>query len=221
MKKLMPAMIALMLVAGCHFKIHDGVQGSGARQTQKREVASFNSISVEGAFDIDVVGQQPASLEIEGDDNILPLVTTEVSNNVLRIKSLRAYSTKESVHLKITVPTLEGLTVSGAGRIDISNLKGDTFEIDAQGAPAVTASGEVKTVKIDASGAGKVDAHKLRAANAEVDAKGVVKVEVNATGQLNVTVSGPSHVVYEGNPNVNKTVHGPGSVEKKESKGPA
>ncbi|HLE61598.1 MAG TPA: hypothetical protein VI750_00600 [Pyrinomonadaceae bacterium] len=28
---------------------------------------------------------------------------------------------------------------------------------------------------------------------------------------------GPSHVVYEGDPKVNKTVHGPGSVEKKSS----
>jgi hypothetical protein len=34
-----------------------------------------------------------------------------------------------------------------------------------------------------------------------------------------VTVSGPSQVVYAGNPTVNKTIHGPGKVEKRESEG--
>ena len=74
-----------------------------------------------------------------------------------------------------------------------------------------------KVVDIGTSGAGKIDAHKLRASRAIVDSKGVSRVEVYATEELNVTVSGPSHVIYEGNPTINKTVHGPGSVEKRES----
>jgi hypothetical protein len=52
-----------------------------------------------------------------------------------------------------------------------------------------------------------------------VDSNGVSKVEVYAAEQLDVTVSGPSHVIYEGDPVVKQTVHGPGSVEKKESDG--
>jgi hypothetical protein len=32
---------------------------------------------------------------------------------------------------------------------------------------------------------------------------------------LDVTISGPSRVTYKGDPVVTKTVHGPGSVEKK------
>jgi hypothetical protein len=52
-----------------------------------------------------------------------------------------------------------------------------------------------------------------------VDSKGVSRVEVYATEQLDVTISGPSHVIYQGNAVVNKKVNGPGSVEKKESEG--
>ena len=66
---------------------------------------------------------------------------------------------------------------------------------------------------------GKIDTHKLHAARVEVDSKGVSTVEVYAGEQLDVTVSGPSHVIYQGNAVVNKTVNGPGSVEKKESEG--
>lgn len=101
----------------------------------------------------------------------------------------------------------------------MSGLKNEKFEIDASGAPAIKASGETRVLNIDASGAGKIDTHKLRAARVVVDSNGVSKVEVYAAEQLDVTVSGPSHVIYEGDPVVKQTVHGPGSVEKKESEG--
>jgi hypothetical protein len=187
---------------------------------QKRDIGPFTSIATEGAFEIVVVSQKPVSLEIEGDDNILPLVTTEVSNNVLHIKNVRGYSVHEPITLRISVPNLEGLSVSGAGKISISGLKNDKFEIDSNGAPTITVAGETGLIDIDTSGAAKIDAHKLRAAKGVVDSKGVSKVEVYANDQLDVTVSGPSHVIYQGDPKLTKTINGPGSVEKKES-GPA
>jgi len=219
MKKLLMLAVMLSLASGCHYTIHDRVAGSGKRQTQKREVASFNSISTAGAFDIEVVCQKPLGLEIEGDDNVLPLITTEVSNNVLHIKSARGYSVHDPVTLKISVPNLESLSASGAGKIVVSGVKSEKFEIDASGAPTIKVSGDTKVINIDASGAGKIDTHKLRAAQAVVKSKGVSRVEVFAADQLDVTVSGPSHVIYAGDPVVKQTVHGPGSVEKKLSEG--
>ena len=216
---LMSLLLLTSLVAGCHNGILNRVSGSGNREKQKRNVASFSSISYNGAFDVDIVCQQPVSLEIEGDDNILPLVGTEVSNNVLHIKSLRNYSASEPIKLKISVPNLEGIAVNGAGKIEVSGMKNEKFEIDANGAPTIRVSGETKLVDIDANGAGKIDTHKLRASKAIVDTKGVSKVDVYAADQLDVTVSGPSHVTYQGEPVVNKTINGPGSVEKKTSGG--
>ena len=218
MKKLALLIVLIALGAACHGMRH-GVSGSGKLLTEKRNVGSFNSISTEGAFDIEVVCQKPQDVEISGDDNILPLVTTEVSNNVLHVRNLRNYSTSQPLTLKISTPDLVGIHSSGAGTIEISGLKNDRFEIDVNGAPTIKASGETKALKIDTNGAGTVDTYKLRAARVEVESKGVSGVEVYAAEQLDVTVSGPSHVTYRGNPVVNKTVHGPGSVEKKESEG--
>ena len=218
MKKFALLLFLIALGAACH-GIHHGVLGSGKLLKEKRNVGSFNSISTEGAFDIEVVCQKPQEVEISGDDNILPLVSTEVSNNVLHVRTLRNYSTSEPLTLKIFAPDLVGIHSSGAGTIEVSGLKNERFEIDVNGAPTIKASGETKALKIDANGAGKIDTHKLRAALVEVDSKGVSGVEVYAAEQLDVTVSGPSHVIYRGNAVVNKTVHGPGSVEKKESEG--
>jgi hypothetical protein len=216
-KKLALLVVLISLAAGCH--LHHGTAGSGNIQKQKRVVGAFSSISIEGAFDIVIVCQKPQGLEIEGDGNVLPLITTDVSNNVLHIRNTRSYSTSDPITLKISVPDLEGISASGAGTIEISGMKNEKFAIKANGAPTIRASGETRSLNIDANGAAKIDTHKLRAAQVVVDSKGVAGVEVYAAQQLDVTVSGPSQVIYSGNAVVHKTVNGPGSVEKKETSG--
>ena len=219
MKKLSLLLLLLALLTGCHHRLHDEVRGSGNIQRETRAVNSFTSISTEGAFEIEVVCQKPQSVEIQGDDNILSLISTEVTNNILHVKSLRSYSVSEPVVLKISVADLVGISASGAGSVVVNGVKNEKFDIDANGAPSIRVSGETKTLSIDASGAGKIDTHKLRAPRVEVESKGVAKVEVYASEQLDVTVSGPSRVVYLGDPVVHQQIHGPGSVEKKVTEG--
>ena len=209
-------LLVVALAGGCHIKMHD-VVGSGVRQTQQRELPAFTSISMQGAFDIDVVCQKPQSFEIEGDDNLLPLITTEVRGNVLHIGTNKSFSVHEPIKIRIAAGNLEAISTNGAGSINVTGLKNDKFEIDANGATAFRVAGETKLIDIDTNGAGKIDAHKLRASRGVVDAKGVARVDVNVADQLDVTVSGPSHVTYQGDPVLNKTVHGPGSVDKKEA----
>jgi hypothetical protein len=217
-KKIALLAILIALGSGCN-SFHDEIAGSGKLQKEKREVGSFTSVSTEGAFDLQIVCQKPLNLEIEGDDNILPLVITEVSNNVLHIKSLRGYSVSEPITLRISVPNLEGISARGAGNIQVSGIANEKFNIDASGAPTIRAAGETRGLHIDASGAGKIDTHKLRAAQVVIDSKGVSNIDVHAGERLDVVVSGPSHVTYEGDAVVNKTVNGPGKVEKRESGG--
>ena len=208
-----------ILAAGCHHGMRAEVKGSGKRIMQKRQISAFTSISTEGAFAIEVTCQKDPSLEIEGDDNVLDLITADVSGNVLRLRNTKSYSTSEPVRIKITVPNLEGLSVSGAGQIAIKDVKNEKFEIDSNGAPNITVAGDTSVIDIDSNGAGKIDTHNLRAARAVVDSKGVSRIDLDVKEQLDVTVSGPSFVTYRGDPVVNKTIHGPGKVEKRSSEG--
>ena len=216
---LLAALLLTTMAFGCHHGLMSEVRGSGNRQKQKREVPAFSAISTEGAFHIEVVAQKTPSLEIEGDDNILPLVDTNVSNNVLKIKSNHTYSAGEPVVIRISVPNLESFTANGAGKLEVADLKNDRFELDINGAPAISVSGETKLLDLNTSGAGTIFANKLRATKAVVESKGVSRIELHVLEQLDVTVTGPSTVVYTGQPVVNKTIIGPGSVEKRESTG--
>lgn len=220
MKKLLILVVLLPLfVAGCHHGFGADVKGSGKRVTQKRDIGPFTSISTDGAFDIEVVCQKTLGLEIEADDNLIPLIETQVSGNTLHLRPTKNYSAEDPPKIKITVPNLEAFSANGAGKFQISGVNNDKLQVSLNGAPTLTASGTTKMIGVDTNGAAKVDTHNLRAAHAVVDSKGASTVDLGVADQLDVTVSGPSHVTYKGDPVVNKTVHGPGKVEKRADQG--
>ena len=205
-------LILPLLLSAC---IH-GVRGSGVRKTEQRDLHAFNSIDTSGAFDVEVTCQKPASFEIEADDNILPLVETEVRDGVLHVTTNKSYTSAGGIKLRINVPDLVSVKSTGAGKFNVSGVKNDKFEIQSMGAATVVASGQSKSVKISSTGAGKIDAHDLRASDADVSVTGAAGVDVYATDELDVTVSGAGRVTYSGNPKVNKKVSGAGQVIKKE-----
>jgi hypothetical protein len=220
MRKLALSLLLLPILAGgCHHSFGSRIRGSGKRELQKRNVGPFTSITTEGAFDIEITCQKDPSLEVEGDDNILSLVTSEASGNVLRLRRTSDYSVGEPVKFKISVPNLEGLSVSGAGHIEIKGMNNDKFELDSSGAPSISVAGNTKMLDIDTTGAAKIDTHSLHATRAVVDSKGVSKVDLDVVEQLDVTVSGPSLITYKGDPVVNKSINGPGKVERRGGEG--
>lgn len=208
---------ALAVLSGCHMNFGHGVTGSGNRKTEKRTLASFNAINTQGAFSIDVNNQKPASFEIETDDNILPLIQSEVRNDVLYLKAEKSYNSREDVVIHIGMPQLNAVEATGAGKFRVQNLKNDRFEVRATGAVMLTATGEAKEVEVHATGAGLIDVHNLRASTADVSSTGAAKVDVYATEQLDANATGAAVVTYSGDPKtVNKKINGAGTVRKRE-----
>src|SRR5258708_2714183 len=207
------ALSSLLLFTGCL-----GVHGSGVRKTEKRDLPAFTSIETTGAFEVELTCQKPASFEIEADDNILPLVETEVKGGVLRVTTTKNYSSSGGIALRINVPNLESVRSTGAGKFHILDLKNASFKIESTGAATVVAEGQSKSIEISSTGAGKIDAHDLRANTADVRVTGAAGVEVNASDELDVT-AGAGRVTYSGSPKVNKHISGAGEVTKKESSG--
>ena len=193
-----------------------GIAGSGNRKSEKRDLKTFKAIDAKGAYEINVTCQKPASFEIEADDNILPLIKTEVHDGVLTVSSDESYNSAKAVVLRITLPELTEVISRGAGQINIADAAGEKLRLESLGAASVDATGKVKSVEISSTGAGKIDAAKLQAEKAKVDVTGAASVDVYASDQLDVKVSGASSVEYSGNPKVvNKSVAGIGSVNPK------
>ena len=127
MKRLSFVFVLMLLVvtfSGCHFgKLGPSVTGSGVRKTEKRDVPAFKAIETEGAFELEAVCQKPESFEIEADDNILPLIQSEVRNGVLHLKAKQGYNSRQGVIVRITVPNLESIEATGAGKFRIQGAE--------------------------------------------------------------------------------------------------
>ncbi len=215
------SLVLLLIMIGlaapaCKFTA-GGIAGSGVRKTEKRDLKSFNAIDTTGAYEINISCQKPASFEIEADDNILPLIKTEVRDGILFVNSDERYHTSKPVTLRVNLPELASVTSRGAGDITIADVNSDSLKLESMGAASVDAAGKAKSVTISSTGAGKIDASRLQAEKARVEVTGAASVDVYASEQLDVSVSGAGSVDYSGNPKVvNKNVSGIGSVTKKD-----
>jgi hypothetical protein len=201
-------------VSSCQFT--RGLKGSGNLKTEKRSLSSFKAIDTNGAYTVDVTCQKPVSVEIETDDNILPLIKTEVRDGVLYVTSQERYNATKGVTLRVSVPDLAAISSRGAGDIRIADAASNDLKIDSTGAASVKANGKAKSLTISSTGAGDVDTTKLQAEKARVSVSGAASIDVYASEQLDVSVSGVGSVNYSGNPKtVNKNVSGLGSVNQK------
>ena len=180
MKKLFIATLSLAVLLTCSACRHfgKGVQGSGVRKTEKRDLPAFKSIETNGAFAIRVTCQQAASFEIEGDDNLLPLVKTEVRNGVLRIYNDGSYSATQPIAVRMTVSDLEAISSTGAADIEVANVKNDQLSISWQGAGRIEATGDTNFGQISSTGAGEIDTGKLHAERAKVSVTGAAHGDV-------------------------------------------
>ncbi|HNQ14330.1 MAG TPA: DUF2807 domain-containing protein, partial [Pyrinomonadaceae bacterium] len=61
------------------------VRGSGNIVTQKRDLSGFSKIDAGGAYEIEIVAQKDFSVEVQGDDNLIEFVKTEVHGDTLEI----------------------------------------------------------------------------------------------------------------------------------------
>ena len=182
----------------------------------KRSVPAFTAVDISGAYEVEIVAQKEQSVEIEGDDNLLPLIKTEVRNGVLKISNEKSLSTRNKIRLRISVQQLDGIETSGLSNIVATNVKSDEFKIDTSGASELKVSGEAKSVSIDSSGAGNIDTKDLRAEKVNVSSSGAATAEVYATEELTASVSGGGNVDYYGNPKtVKEDKSGAGTITKR------
>jgi hypothetical protein len=198
------------------FDVGNSVSGSGKVATDKRDVKGFTSVDVSGVFQVEIVSGKDYSVEVQADDNILPLIETNVSGSTLQIDLKDKASTRSDMVVRITAPNIERVETTGASKVTASGIKNDSFSINTTGASKVYLTGETANLDIDVTGASVVDAEQLNAAIANIQASGASKINVNVSGELHSEASGASRIVYSGDPKtVDNHQSGASSISKK------
>jgi Putative auto-transporter adhesin, head GIN domain len=191
-------------------------RGSGNIKTENREVSGFKSIDVSNAFEVEITVQKDFSLEVEADDNLLPLIKTEVDGDTLVIKTDKSFKTQNPLKIRITAPDVNELSLSGASKVNLSNLNNNSFKLDSSGASKIKVEGTTVNFTVEMSGASKLDAENLKAENVSVDSSGASKATVFVTNELKADLSGATDVTYTGSPkSIQKKTSGASSVKEK------
>jgi len=218
MKKTVFVIVILLIVlaSGCKIENLGGIKGSGNVKTESRNVSGFKEIKAENAVELEITVQKDFSLTIEADDNLLDQVRTEVSGNTLKISTRDSITSKNKIKVKVSLPDLTDLDLSGASTANVSGVKTDSLKLNANGASRIKIDGEVKSVDATASGASGVDAENLKTENAKANASGASHITVSPTGDLNAEASGASTVTYTVEPkSIKQNASGASTIKKK------
>ncbi|MDP3498722.1 MAG: head GIN domain-containing protein [Myxococcales bacterium] len=198
-----------------------GVAGSGVTATQSRPTADFTSVSAADGVRLEI-SRGPTSLTIEGDDNLLPLIKTEVVDGRLIIRKTTRESLRATrpIVLRLTTPSLSRLEASGgtdvqladaaaprfsadlSGGVDFeaTGLELESFELHASGGVDVKAEGIAKAAQLTVSGGADVDARKLQVTHMAVDASGGCDLQLTALESIAGEASGGGSMEVHGHP---------------------
>lgn len=191
------------------------VEGSGTASSQSREVSGATAVQLDTVGTVIVAHGDQASMTIEGDDNIVALIVTDVRNDTLVIAVPDDIgSLRPSVPLihRVTLPTISAVRLNGSGRVELDTV-GDDLEITLAGSGEIVAQGSTSRLSIGLSGSGSVDASELRTETAMVDVSGAGSVEVDVVDILEIEISGSGSVRHSGPATVDSTITGSGSVD--------
>ena len=228
--------LTLLPLTACGISINwDGpsVAGSGVVRTETRTVPAFERVDVGGEYDVVVRVGATRSVVIEGDDNLLPLIRTEVRQGTLHIESEDDLRPRNEIRIVIGIETLRGIHSGGSSEVAVRDVRSPSFDASVAGSSELSATGDfgdlstsisgsgeihmqgsADAIDGDVSGSGELDLLEVLARSARVKVSGSGGATVNVSERLDASVSGSGDVRYAGRPSVNADVSGSGSVER-------
>jgi hypothetical protein len=237
----MKKIILITTVLLSTFSYAQKVKGNGNMTTITRTTDAYDAISCAGSFDYVLVAGIEGKITLEGEENLLQYITTEVKGNKLVIKQKDKTNLNTSLNksIKVTIPFKDINSVSLAGSGDLWNedvISSNNFEVSLAGSgdvklkiesQAVNASlagsgdltliGSTDSLEASVSGSGDFEASKLESNHTDISLAGSGDADVVSNKSLIARVAGSGDIEYRGNPEKEDTkVVGSGSISKED-----
>jgi hypothetical protein len=205
--------LTALLATACGSDI-DGVRGSGDVQSEERTVTGFDEILLEGSGRIFVDVSETESLTIEAEDNLLPLLSSEVTGSRLELRTSESISPTRPIVYTIGAIAFEGISIVGSGDLVAANLDCNSFNASVAGSGNFDLTGQCDRLDLSITGSGDFAGEAFEVGTADIDISGSGDVVVNATDELVVRITGSGDVEYLGDPSTDIDIAGSGDVRK-------
>jgi hypothetical protein len=236
------ALIALVLLplagtAACHASWEkDGrtVKPSGVGATRNYDANGFTKVELRGPDDVEVKSGAKFAVVAEGDSAVLDQLEVRVVDGALRVgrkNNSFSFSNDRGAKIHVTLPRLEGASVSGSGNLTADKAEGafrgavsgsGNLDIAALAASdtdlAITGSGDLNvagtTNRLNASiaGSGDIDAGKLTATGASISVVGSGSMRGVVKGGASVSIAGSGDVDLTGGAKCSVSAMGSGEA---------
>jgi len=202
-----------------------------------RTTSDYDVIKCAGWMDFILEKGKEGSITIEGEENLLEYIITEVKDDVLYVKTKNNVNLKTSWNetITITIPfnDIDKVTLSGSGDIMsknkivanrfetgvsgsgdiVLNVEANTIKAKVTGSGDLTLKGKTNTLVTSVTGSGDFHGFNLKANDVDAKVTGSGDVSVVCNGDLNARVTGSGDIEYKGNPKREDTkVTGSGSI---------
>lgn len=222
-------------VTGCAQRV---IHGDGSDYKESRTLSAFDKVHNSTSSDVILVKGDSYSVKIEGEQNIVAVLVTEVRDHELHVEFpfLKNIRTTKSLRIVITTPTLSGVSNSGSGRIRAEDsfksasmsvyssgsgrvelvLDAGRLELGMSGSGGMLLKGHAGQLECRISGSGRVDGAGLAVKDrSEIHVSGSGSCTIATDGEIDGGISGSGGINYKGTPaSVNISHSGSGRARK-------
>jgi hypothetical protein len=192
-------------------------QGSGNRVRRARPAGDFTHVIADDALDVEIAIGPRASIEVEGDDNLIDRIRTDADKGVLHLRVRGGYRVSRPMVARITMPRLDRVDLEASGDARISGLDGGRLALAGHGSGSFDVDGVLDEVEVRIQGSGDADLAGLRAAEARILINGSGDARAHVTDTIVATVNGTGEITYRGRPRfVTEDVNGTGRISRED-----
>lgn len=212
------------------------VNGKGDIVSKDLKIDNFSGIKLAISGDVILTQGSTQKVRVEGQQNIIDLIKTDISKGVWKIAFKQNVSNHKKLKIYITVPTLKEVGLSGSGDISCTNAFTNLEELDVyisgsgdlelnatarktnthlSGSGNIYLKGASNYQEIKVSGSGNIKAYDFKVEEASISISGSGNIQLNVSQKLNARISGSGDITYKGDPNVKANVSGSGDINKK------
>lgn len=211
------------------------IKGNGKVITVTRTIADYDKIAAGGSFDVILVKGKEGKITIEGEENIIPFIETEVSGDVLKVNYKKNTNIKTTKRMTVTITfmDIESVALAGSGNLfskeTIQNnylkislggsgninliVDSDRLKVSLAGSGNIDLEGKTNELKCSIAGSGSLKAYELKTDELTASVAGSGSIKATVKTKIKASLVGSGSVYYKGNPkDIDKSSIGSGSI---------
>ncbi len=236
MKKLYYFLFGLLLVCSYGCQNNENRAVSSKVETVEKQVEPFKRLTVKsGTANIYIKQADTESLKIEAEENIIAAFNVRVENETLEIEQNKNtdFSPAHPINFYVTGRNIESISlfgseelqsqgnlkverlrvnISGSGKANL-DVTGNELILKILGSGEVNLKGSMDLQKVAINGNGNYNAENLISKEAFISINGSGNGYVNVQDTFNIKIFGSGTLKYLGNPELQQSISGSGSIE--------